>query len=519
MTLHTPALWSLGDLAAAAKGSLDGEADAPVRGVSIDTRSLAKDDLFVALKDARDGHEFVPAAFKAGAAAALVDQDYVWQEGDGALIRVDDPLKGLEGIARDARERTTAEAVIAVTGSVGKTGTKEMLRACLGRIGATHAPEKSFNNHWGVPLTLARMPAATRFGVFEIGMNHAGEITPLTYMVRPHAAIITSVEAVHIEHFPDGLEGIADAKAEIFLGLEAGGVAVIPADNAFAERLSAKALEASARVVTFGVICLLVFAFQDQSGWRWKADIASAWRAQFPHDLAWVDHDATKPLARLVGAANASVFDVSEFFNDRIGPTYVPEEPIGGRQIRSPTCTWHVAGDGTMTFDEGCGPRPARFYLDDYYAKFTFRTQVVEQRHPPVARIVSVPPPGVPRLMAEFFPPCGPVLPTFSSDGRGPTVGPRRHVCEAPSLGGRFWLERPGSLVLAWRGGSAPAQAAIGQQVYNFPAGVKTAIRVSIPASFASFGMQFGWRGRPPEVPELLSAVLHEGATATDLLY
>ena len=252
MTLHTPALWSLGDLAAAAKGSLDGEADAPVRGVSIDTRSLAKDDLFVALKDARDGHEFVPAAFKAGAAAALVDQDYVWQEGDGALIRVDDPLKGLEGIARDARERTTAEAVIAVTGSVGKTGTKEMLRACLGRIGATHAPEKSFNNHWGVPLTLARMPAATRFGVFEIGMNHAGEITPLTYMVRPHAAIITSVEAVHIEHFPDGLEGIADAKAEIFLGLEAGGVAVIPADNAFAERLSAKALEASARVVTFG---------------------------------------------------------------------------------------------------------------------------------------------------------------------------------------------------------------------------------------------------------------------------
>ena len=152
-------------------------AHAPVTGVSIDTRTLEPGDLFVALKDQRDGHDFVPAAFKAGAAAALVSESYQRQAGDGALFRVADPLKGLEALGRAARGRLDPEArVIAVTGSAGKTGTKEMLRACLAKLGPTHASEKSYNNHWGVPLTLARMPRETRYGVFEIGMNHAGEI-------------------------------------------------------------------------------------------------------------------------------------------------------------------------------------------------------------------------------------------------------------------------------------------------------------------------------------------------------
>ena len=252
MSATTP-LWTLATATRAAGGVLTGGADEPVTGVAIDSRTLAPGDLFVALRDVRDGHAFVPAAFKAGAAAAMVDQDYVWQDGDGALIRVDVPLSGLEGIARAARSRLgSAARVVAVTGSVGKTGTKEMLRACLGAVGPTHAADKSFNNHWGVPLTLARMPADVHFAVFEIGMNHAGEITPLTAMVRPDAAIITAVEAVHIEHFPDGVAGIAEAKAEIFSGLAPGGIAVIPADNPFAPRLAEVARAAGARIISFG---------------------------------------------------------------------------------------------------------------------------------------------------------------------------------------------------------------------------------------------------------------------------
>ncbi len=209
--------------------------------MSIDTRTLTPGDLFIALKDKRDGHEFVRAAFKSGAAAALVSRSYVRRSGDGALIRVPDPLPALESIGRAARERISPDArVIAVTGSAGKTGTKEMLRACLSAVGATHASEKSYNNHWGVPLTLARMPAATRYGAFELGMNHAGEIRPLSKLVRPHVAIITTVEAVHLEHF-QSVEAIADAKAEIFEGLEPSGVAIIKHSSPYAGRLAAAA--------------------------------------------------------------------------------------------------------------------------------------------------------------------------------------------------------------------------------------------------------------------------------------
>lgn len=245
-------LWTFDDLVQAAGGRGDRESGAPVTGLSIDTRTLEPGDVFVALKDQRDGHEFVTNAFEAGAAAALVSDGYISNERDGPLIRVADVQKALEKIGRAARARLAPDArVIAVTGSAGKTGTKDMLRAALSRIGPTHGADKSFNNHWGVPLTLARMPAGTRFGVFEIGMNNAGEITPLTAMVRPHVAIVTTVEAVHLAQF-ESVEAIAEAKAEIFSGLEPGGTAIINRDNAHYDVLRRHAEEAGARVVSFG---------------------------------------------------------------------------------------------------------------------------------------------------------------------------------------------------------------------------------------------------------------------------
>lgn len=235
----------------ATAGAASGPALGAISGISIDTRTLQPGDLFVAIKgDTHDGHDFVAKAFEAGAAAALVAESFATPV-RGPVIRVPDPLQGLEALARAARTRSTAK-IIAVTGSVGKTSTKEALRHVLSRQGPTHASVKSFNNHWGVPLSLARLPATARLAVFEIGMNHAGEITPLTLLVRPHAAIITTVEPVHIEHF-DSVEGIADAKAEIFAGLEPGGVAILNRDNPHFERLrrSAKA-QSAARIISFG---------------------------------------------------------------------------------------------------------------------------------------------------------------------------------------------------------------------------------------------------------------------------
>jgi UDP-N-acetylmuramoyl-tripeptide--D-alanyl-D-alanine ligase len=234
-------LWSFDELVTAAAAIAEGTAARPIAGFSIDTRTIEPGDVFVALTDQRDGHDFVSAAFAKGAAAAIVSQTYAAKPGDGALIRTPDTLRALESIGRAARARLAADArVIAVTGSVGKTTTKEMLRLAFSALGPTHASEKSYNNHWGVPLTLARMPAATRYAVFEIGMNHAGEITPLTGMVRPHVALITTVENAHIENFANE-DGIADAKAEIFVGLEPGGIALINLDNRHAARLIASA--------------------------------------------------------------------------------------------------------------------------------------------------------------------------------------------------------------------------------------------------------------------------------------
>ncbi len=246
-------LWTWVDLVRVSGGTVDGAPTRPITGFSIDTRSLVPGDAFVALKDQRDGHEFVTAAFARGAACALVDANYARKPGDGALIHGADPLQMLRRIGIAARARLKPSArVIAVTGSAGKTGTTAMLRAALATAGKTHAPEKSFNNHWGVPLTLARMPEDSDFGVFEIGMNHADEIRPLVKLVRPHLAIVTNVLPVHVGNFPDGETGVANAKAEIFEGLEAGCVAIIPRDGPHFELLEGKAEACGAKIVAFG---------------------------------------------------------------------------------------------------------------------------------------------------------------------------------------------------------------------------------------------------------------------------
>jgi UDP-N-acetylmuramoyl-tripeptide--D-alanyl-D-alanine ligase len=252
MTTPGDMLWTFDDLVAATGADADGARLSGITGVSIDTRTIRQGELFVALKDQRDGHDFVETAFRNGAGAALVSSGYARQPGDGLLLRVADPLAALSALGRAARARIAPEArVFAITGSAGKTTTKEMLRVCCQRLGLTHASEKSYNNHWGVPLTLARMPAATRYAVFEIGMNHAGEITPLTRMVRPHVAIVTTVVSAHLEHFGTE-EAIADAKAEIFLGLETGGAAVINHDNRHFTRLQAAAQQQpGVRVIPF----------------------------------------------------------------------------------------------------------------------------------------------------------------------------------------------------------------------------------------------------------------------------
>jgi UDP-N-acetylmuramoyl-tripeptide--D-alanyl-D-alanine ligase len=252
-----------------------GKASKPfaVNGLSIDTRTIRPGDLFVALKgDNRDGHDFVKAAFDARAGAALVSHAPVGAT--GPLLTVGHTQRGLEDLARAARARSNAK-VIAVTGSAGKTTTKEILRLACNALGATHASAASHNNHWGVPLSLAALPRDAEYGVFEVGMNHFGELRNLVSFVRPHLAMITTIAPAHLEFFGN-CESIADAKSEIFEGLEPGGIALIPADSPYAERLIARARQARvARIVTFGEkgeARLIAFA-PDGEGMRIKCDI------------------------------------------------------------------------------------------------------------------------------------------------------------------------------------------------------------------------------------------------------
>ncbi|KRQ14081.1 UDP-N-acetylmuramoyl-tripeptide--D-alanyl-D-alanine ligase [Bradyrhizobium sp. USDA 4518] len=246
-------LWTSDAMATAMRAATQGALPDGVSGLSIDSRTIAPGEAYFAIKgDVHDGHAFVEAALKAGAGLAVVETAQRAKfPADAPLLVVDDVLAGLVELAHASRARLNAQ-IVAVTGSVGKTSTKEALRRVLSAQGETHASVASFNNHWGVPLSLARCPASTRFAVFEIGMNHAGEITPLVKMVRPHVAIITTIEPVHLEFFA-GIEAIADAKAEIFAGLEPDGAVVLNRDNGQFARLQKQAKQAGiSRIVSFG---------------------------------------------------------------------------------------------------------------------------------------------------------------------------------------------------------------------------------------------------------------------------
>jgi len=246
------ALWSVDAMAMAMHADRAGSLPSNVAGISIDSRTLAKSDAFFAIQGENlDGHEFVDGALKAGAGLAVVARGQEQRFSGAPLLIIPDVLEGLRDLARAARARLHAR-VVAVTGSVGKTGTKEALRLALSANGETHASVSSYNNHWGVPLSLARCLESVKYAVFEIGMNHAGEITPLTKLVRPQVAIITTIEPVHLEYF-GSLEKIADAKAEIFAGIEKGGATVLNRDNGQYERLVAAAETAGVgRIVSFG---------------------------------------------------------------------------------------------------------------------------------------------------------------------------------------------------------------------------------------------------------------------------
>jgi UDP-N-acetylmuramoyl-tripeptide--D-alanyl-D-alanine ligase len=246
-------LWTLRAMSEAMGATIAGAVPESVTGLSIDSRTIRPGEAYFAIRgDVHDGHDFVDKALSAGAALAVVERAQRDKfASDARLLVVEDVLESLRDLACAARARLKGQ-VLAVTGSVGKTSTKEALLGVLSAQGETHASVASFNNHWGVPLSLARCPATARFGVFEIGMNHAGEIEPLVRMVRPHVAIITTVEPVHLEFFA-GVEAIADAKAEIFAGVEPGGAVVLNRDNSQFARLAANArARGISRIVSFG---------------------------------------------------------------------------------------------------------------------------------------------------------------------------------------------------------------------------------------------------------------------------
>ncbi|HEY6964812.1 MAG TPA: UDP-N-acetylmuramoyl-tripeptide--D-alanyl-D-alanine ligase, partial [Erythrobacter sp.] len=241
------ALWTAAEIAAATGGIASHDFEAS--GVEMDSRDVKPGDVFVALKgEAMDGHRFVEAAFAKGAVAAIVDRPVAYPH-----VLVADTTAALHALAHAARDRAIEAVRIGITGSVGKTGMKEAIFACLDRAsrGAAHRSVRSYNNHVGVPLSLARMPARAKFGVFEMGMNHQGEIAPLSAHAKPHVALITTIAPAHIENL-GSLEAIADEKSQIFTGLVPGGVAIIPADSEWAERMIGHAKACGAHVVTFG---------------------------------------------------------------------------------------------------------------------------------------------------------------------------------------------------------------------------------------------------------------------------
>ena len=345
------ALWTAAEAAVATGSAPVPGANWTARGVSIDTRAVAPADLFVALKGPRfDGHDFVAAALSSGAAAAMVDRPMPGAD-PARLLAVPDTMAGLEALAIAARARSTAK-IVAVTGSVGKTGTKEALATLLTAQGPTHASSGNLNNQIGMPLSLARMPAAVAFGVFEIGMNHAGEIAPLSAMLRPHVAIVTNVEAVHLEFFPN-VEAIADAKAEIFAGLDSDGVAILNRDNPHFARLAAAAkTRGVGRVWGFGEAPgaegRLVSADLEPSGSVVQASIlgrAVGFRLPLPGR-----HQVQNALAVLLAvAAVGGDIDAGAAALERL-------EPVKGRGV---TIDVTIPGGGFRIVDETYNASPA----------------------------------------------------------------------------------------------------------------------------------------------------------------
>jgi UDP-N-acetylmuramoyl-tripeptide--D-alanyl-D-alanine ligase len=345
------ALWTAAEAAIATGATPVPGANWTARGVSIDTRAVAPADLFVALKGPRfDGHDFVAAALSSGAAAAMVDRPMPGAD-QTRLLAVPYTMAGLEALAVAARARSNAK-IVAVTGSVGKTGTKEALAALLTAQGPTHASSGNLNNQIGMPLSLARMPATAAFGIFEIGMNHAGEIAPLSAMLRPHVAIVTNVEAVHLEFFPN-VEAIADAKAEIFAGLDSDGVAVLNRDNPhFARLVAAAKAHGVSRVWGFGEAAgsegRLVSADLEPSGSVVQASIlgrAVSFRLPLPGR-----HQVQNALAVLLAvAAVGGDIEAGAAALERL-------EPVKGRGV---TIDVTIPGGGFRIVDETYNASPA----------------------------------------------------------------------------------------------------------------------------------------------------------------
>jgi UDP-N-acetylmuramoyl-tripeptide--D-alanyl-D-alanine ligase len=346
--MSKPTLWTAAEIAAAVRGKAS--RDFAASGVSIDSRSVERGDLFVALQGPSfDGHDFAAAALQRGAAGALIHRRPKDLPADAPVIEVADTMRGLEDLGRAARARTEAR-IAAVTGSVGKTSTKEALRAVLSQFGATYASAGNLNNQWGAPLSLARMPRDSRYGVFELGMNHAGEISPLSQMVRPQVAVITTVEPVHIEFFNSVAE-IADAKAEIFDGLQPNGVAVLPFDNPHFARLEGKAKRMGARILTFGAgdgaWARLLECEVTPTGTQVSAEVGGK---RLRYRLAALGtHQAINSLAVL---AAAFAFDLDL---DHALPGFAGFEALKGRGKRE---TLHIAGGRIELIDEGYNASP-----------------------------------------------------------------------------------------------------------------------------------------------------------------
>ncbi len=264
-------VWHAEDVLRAVRGRSLHEQTWTAHGVSIDSRSTQSGDVFIAIKGPdKDGHDHVAQAFAKGAVASIVHRDPLQVQAGAPLVMVEDSFAALQDMGHVGRQRATGK-IAAVTGSVGKTSSKEILRLVLEANGDTHANEGSLNNQWGVPLTLARLPADAKYGVIELGMNHAGELASLSRDVLPDAALVTNVEAVHLEHFPS-VEAIANAKAEVFLGMNPQGIAVLNRDNPhFARLLAAARTQGLKKVLTFGRnpksdACLLKFRNDDAGG-------------------------------------------------------------------------------------------------------------------------------------------------------------------------------------------------------------------------------------------------------------